>query len=242
MPYVLPDHYFYQLDPAAQDVARPIGVVHCRIIEATGVPRMDTWPNYADNFVEMYISHTRRHRTSIVEGKNPRFDDVFAMPLHSQEHQKLRFTLWDYDAFSPDDEIGRCDIAISDLQEGEAHDLWLDVENEGEKKQKEAKQGEGPTQYSMGDRALRALAKPVAGHSVKKTQLHVKVHWRRWSDEEQQVINAAVKHGIRRALETPEGGRLDPDVKEMLMAGDLQVTVKTCNRIKVHGFFKRPSV
>lgn len=39
--------------------------------------------------------------------------------------------LMDYDDFNPDDEIGRCELALKDLGE-ETQDLWLDVDMQAE--------------------------------------------------------------------------------------------------------------
>lgn len=43
-----------------------------------------------------------------------------------------RMVLYDYDWASANDEIGRAQLKISDLQPGQRADLWLDVTSEGE--------------------------------------------------------------------------------------------------------------
>ena len=240
-PYVLPEHYFYPLDPGAPDLQRPVGVLHVRIIEASHIPRMDLFGG-SDTFVESYVRHTQRNTTKILTGKNPKWDQVFVMPVHSPTHQRLKIALWDYDPISPNDEIGRCELSIKDLPESSAQDMWLDVINEGEEQQQAAKHGEDGIQYRKRDRAVRALAKPVAGHSTKKTELHVKVHWRRWTDEETEFIKRAAKSGMRRALETPQGRSLDPDMKNMLMSGTLNVTMQQCSGLDVRGLLRKPQL
>ena len=40
--------------------------------------------------------------------------------------------LWDYDPWSPNDEIGRCTVRVSDLAPGQTQDLWLDVRSHSE--------------------------------------------------------------------------------------------------------------
>lgn len=196
----------------------------------------------SDSFVEAYVRHTQRNTTKVISGKNPQWDQVFIMPVHSPTHQHLKFALWDYDAISPNDEIGRCELAISDLPEESSQDLWLDVINEGEEEQKAAKTGEDGIQYRKRDRAVRALAKPVTGHSVRKTALHVRVHWRRWTDEETQFIKYAAKTGMRKALASSRGRSLDPDLKKMLMSGTVNVTMQQCTGIDVHGLLRKPQL
>jgi hypothetical protein len=241
MPYVLPEHYFYPLEENAPDLQRPLGVLHCHVVEATYIPRMDFFGAGADTFVECYVRHTQRNKTSVISGTHPIWkNEAFVMPLHSKQHQKLRFALFDYDAISPNDEIGRCEIAILDLPEEQTQDLWLDIYNESEEEQHAAKNGQRGIQYSRGERALRALAKPFAGHSTKKTQLHVQVHWRTWTDLETQFIKYAMKHGIRKSVLNQQG--LDPGLREMLLSGAVHVAVQQCRGLNIHGFLQRPSV
>lgn len=40
--------------------------------------------------------------------------------------------LWDYDPYSPNDEIGRCEVKLSELEAGRSLDLWLDVVSHSE--------------------------------------------------------------------------------------------------------------
>lgn len=242
MPYVLPEHFLLPLEEGAPDLQRPLGVLHCRIVEAENIPRMDMF-GHADTLVEAYVRHTQRNTTKVVSGKDPKWEnEVFTMPVHSVQHQKLKFALWDYDALSPNDEIGRCEIAIKEIPEGQAQDLWLDVTNESEEEQHAAKNGERGIQYSRGERALRALAKPVAGHTTKKTKLHVRVHWRTWNDEETKFIAHATKHGVRKTVLSQHGPGLDSAFKEMLLGGAVHVTVQQCKGLDVHGWLQRPSV
>mgnify|MGYP001049359808 CR=1 FL=1 len=35
--YVLPDHYFYQVDPEAEDLQKPVGVLLLEVVEARKV-------------------------------------------------------------------------------------------------------------------------------------------------------------------------------------------------------------
>lgn len=40
--------------------------------------------------------------------------------------------VWDYDPWSPNDEIGRCEIKLTELAPGQTKDLWLDVVSHSE--------------------------------------------------------------------------------------------------------------
>ena len=243
MPFVLPEHYFYPLDPGAPDLQRPLGYLCCRVLEAKHIPRMDLF-GWSDTFVEVFVRHTQRNRTQVCPGKAPEWDEEFVLPVHSVAHQKLRFALWDYDAFSPDDEIGRCEVALADLEERKTHDLWLDVVNEGEEEQAAAKAKRSEQrwgQFCSRDRFLRGAVKP-AGSAAHKPSLHVSVMWRPWTPQETAFVKEAVKQGVRRALGTPEAAGVDPELKKLLMSGTLLVTVKKCSRLDVHGLLWRPSV
>lgn len=93
MPYVLPEHYFYPIEPGVPDIKRPVGIMHCRVIEAKKVPKMDMFGS-SDTFVEAYVGHGSRKETRIVKGRNPKWDKVFRFPVHVPEFQKVQFVLW----------------------------------------------------------------------------------------------------------------------------------------------------
>ena len=243
MPYVLPDHYFYPLDPGAPDLQRPVGVVHLRIVEACNVPRMDLFGS-SDTFVEAYIRHSQRNITAVCSGKHPKWEnEVFVMPLHSIEHQRLRFILSDQDVIA-NDEIGRCELNFRShgVPENETRDVWLDVVNEGEEEEQAAKHGERGVQLRKRDRALRAVVKPSGCGSKKTCKLHVRVKWRRWNDEETEFIKDATRRGVRAALGSPRGRGLDPELREMMLSGAVHVTLQKCKKLDVHGLLWRPSM
>jgi hypothetical protein len=45
----------------------------------------------------------------------------------------LECILWDYDQFTPNDEIGRAQIKLTDLQKGDWRDMWVDITSKSEK-------------------------------------------------------------------------------------------------------------
>lgn len=88
LPYTLPEHYFYALDPGAADINRPVGLLTVRVVEAKKVPKMDLI-GATDGFVELYVRSSQKHRTGVVAGRRPKWNERFAMPVHVPEHQKL---------------------------------------------------------------------------------------------------------------------------------------------------------
>jgi len=242
MPYVLPEHYFYPVEPNAPDLQRPLGVLHCRVIEVKNIPKMELF-GYSDTFVETYVRNAQRNKTNIVSGKHPTWEnEVFVMPVHSKQHQKLKFALWDYDPLSPNDEIGRCEIAVKDIPEGQAQDLWLDVHNESEEEQQAAKKGEKGLKVSKGQRAVSALVTPATSQPSKGTQLHAKVHWRTWTEEETEFIRHAIRNGVRKTVISQHAQSINSGLKEMLLTGAVHLTVQQCKGLNVHGLLLRPSV
>jgi hypothetical protein len=248
-PYVLPEHFFLPLDPGAPDLQRPLGFMRCRVLEAVHVPRMDLLGG-SDTFVEAYIRHSQRHTTKVISGtRHPRWDDEFLFPVHSVAHQKLRFVLWNYDALSPNDEIGRCEISVRVLSEGHAgdaggqgQDIWLDAVSEGEEERKAAKKGDRGIQFSTKDKMLRALAKPVAGHSTRHCALKVNIFWRRWTEEEGEFIQRAVRRGVRRSLEAPGGRDVAPSLRELLLGGAVHAVARSVRGSDTRGLLGRPSL
>jgi hypothetical protein len=116
-------------------------------------------------------------------------------------------------------------------------DMWVSIDSQSEKEQQAAKRGDRKSV-----RALRGLAKPFTGQSTKKTELHIRAFWRTWNDEETQMIKAGIRGGIRAMLESPEGRRLDPDLRSLLQAGMLEVKIHGVRCEGVHGWLRRPSV
>lgn len=258
MPYVLPDHYFYQIDPSAHDIQTPVGMLHLRVIEAKQVPKMDII-GATDGFVELYMRNSERHKTAVKQGKNPKWDEKFVLPVHAPDHQKLQFILYDEDVIMPNDTIGRSQIDLSSLEQGKVHDLWLDVVNQDEEEREKAKQGDENALSAVGKRAtaLMKIAAPVVGHSTKDCKLHVRLAWRTWSKAEEQFIKDVSRKGVERALQTRQrpsygsgggsdsaaGGEIDSELETMVWSGLFTVTVKRCRGLKVSGgWFGRPSV
>ncbi|GAB4823698.1 hypothetical protein N2152v2_010744 [Parachlorella kessleri] len=234
--YVLPDHYFYQVDPEAEDLQKPVGVLLLEVVEARKVPRMD-FLSGSDAFVEFYVRSTERNRTQTISARHPRWRESFEMPIHVPEHQKLTMVLWDYDPYSPNDEIGRCELDVSELQPGQTADMWLDVVSHSEEEQDRMKHD-----MRKRDRALRDVAKPFVHHSTKGTQLHVKATFLKFSDEEEHLIVRGHRQGMEALLASPDGQRIDRRLHNILLSGKLLVKVPRADNIDASSMFGRPSI
>lgn len=239
--YTLPEHFFYPIDPNAEDVMLPKGVLHLEVIGARNVPRMDlAFPGLqlpVNPFVEAFVRHTQRHRTAVAEKKvrNPTWNEVFNMPIHEPEYQELVVTLIDFDKFTSNDIIGHFSVPISELPENEMKDMWVNVESEGkEQAEKQKREAKSKTEK---------VAAGVAAHKkAKMCQLHIKVHYRRWTESETSIIAKGSREGIRNLLKSPQGKQVDRDLRNLLQSGALVVQIKRCEGLEASGILFKPKV
>lgn len=235
--YVLPEHYFLQIDPEAQDLECPTGVLLLEIVEATKVPRMDLLTS-SSPYVELYARTSQRRLTSTKSHtKHPRWHESFELPIHTPDTQELTLTLFDYDWASANDEIGRATLKIADLPPGQSQDLWLDVGSQGEEEMAAAKQDMGKRQ-----RAEVAAAKPFTKRSTKKCKLHVKATYLAFTDAEEKLIVQGRKQGMRRMLDSPQGRQMSPHLRNLMLSGSLVVRVPRADNLPVSSLIGRPSV
>ncbi|KAL4425484.1 hypothetical protein ABPG75_009500 [Micractinium tetrahymenae] len=235
--YVTPEHYFLQIDPEAQDLETPVGVLSVEVVEARKVPKMDLLTR-SSPFVEMFVRTSQRRVTSTKNNtKRPRWGERFDLPVHVPEHQELTMVLYDYDWASANDEIGRAFVTVADLQPGQERDLWLEVSSESEEELKAAKQD-----MSKRDKAKVAAAKPLLQQSTKGCQLHVKVTYHAFSDAEEKLIVAGRQQGMQAVLNSPQGRAMNPHLRALLMSGMVQLKVPRADSLPVSSLFGRPSV
>eukprot|EP00887_Chlorella_sp_A99_P000505 scaffold17.g505.t1 len=165
---ITPEHYFYQIDTAAEDVEKPVGALVVQVVEAVRVPKMDLM-SYSQPFVEMFVRHTQRRQTRVLPStKHPRWGETFELPVHVPEHQELTLVLWDYDWMSANDQIGRAKLPLSQLTPGQTADLWLDVESKSDEEWQASKQDMHKRQRVVG-----AAAKPFTRRKAQGCQVHV---------------------------------------------------------------------
>lgn len=126
--YVLPDHYFSQVDGKSEDILTPEGVMEVYLIEAENVPKMDFFGS-GQPFGKMWLRPRSLKHTPIKKGSNPKWEREeahYAMPVHTRVHQVLTVALLDHDS-TGDDEIGRGHFNLGNLTPGELTDLWVDI-------------------------------------------------------------------------------------------------------------------
>lgn len=148
----------------------------------------------------------------------------------------------DYDTYSTNDEIGKCQVAISDIPENEKKEMWLSVESEEKIQQEKLKDQKNAIGGRKRDRVFQNIVMSGAPPSTKKTELFVRIHWRRWDEQEQDIINEAVRVGAWRMLESKKGASCSRELRKLLLSGTVSITVKKCRGLQVHGILQRPSI
>ncbi|EFN57550.1 hypothetical protein CHLNCDRAFT_143184 [Chlorella variabilis] len=242
--YVIPEHYFLQIDPQAADIQSPVGVLVVEVEEARKVPRMDFFTR-SSPYVELYVRDSQRRVTSTKNfTKHPRWGESFELPVHVKEHQELKMSLFDYDWASANDEIGRAATRLSDLEPGQTRDLWLDITSESDKEY-QATKGD----MKKRDHARAAIAKPLLKQGGKGCQLRIKASQHgTWApsaspcDDEEKMIKEGQRGGMRQMLDSPQGRQINPHLRRLLMSGTLSVKVVRAEGLSVSSIFGRPSV
>ncbi|KAL3133562.1 hypothetical protein ABBQ38_007410 [Trebouxia sp. C0009 RCD-2024] len=126
--YVLPDHFFSQIDSKAEDILTPEGVMEVWLLEAQHVPKMDFFGS-GQPYGKLWLRPRSLNKSTVKSGSNPRWggeEAHFAMPVHTRVHQVITVALLDSDA-EGDDEIGRAHFNLGNLTPGQTADLWLDI-------------------------------------------------------------------------------------------------------------------
>lgn len=120
--------------------------------------------------------------------------------------------------------------------------MWLSVKSEEEMQQEKVKDRKNAIGGRKRDRVFQNLVMSGAPPSTKKTELFVRIHWRRWNHQEQDIINEAVRVGAWRMLESRKGASLSQELRKLLLSGTISVVVKKCRGLQVHGLLQRPSM
>lgn len=220
--------------------------------------------------MEVFVRASQHHTCSIQTGHSPTWNEVFTMPVHSIEHQRVKYVLWDWDAVSPNDEIGSCQVDVTSLIEGEVKDVWLDVAGHGSVgdssrddacRHRDGPSGTTSTTAAAADKGsvkakgvarffmLSWFSTPMKSTMQKERKnkqtcrLHVRLLLRKWTEQEHAMIHRAKRVGIRRFLmETEEGRGMDQQLRALLAGGVLRVVVHRCSGLHMHRVFFRPSV
>ncbi|EFN58384.1 hypothetical protein CHLNCDRAFT_56823 [Chlorella variabilis] len=133
-PLNFPDGFTYDL--VTRSVAlqeQPEGLLEVTVVEATGVPRMDTFGK-CDPFCNLWVRESHKLRTTVKSRTlKPVWKESFTFMVHSTQHQELTMALYDSDFWSEDDLIGRVSLPLTvlDLTPGAVNDYWLPVPRAG---------------------------------------------------------------------------------------------------------------
>ncbi|KAI3435577.1 hypothetical protein D9Q98_001642 [Chlorella vulgaris] len=135
-PFNYPDGFTYDLvtRSVSEVPERPQGLLEVTIVQATSVPRMDTFGT-CDPYCLAWVRETRKLRTGVKSRTlKPSWKETFTFMVHSTQHQDLNLALYDADFWSEDDLIGSVKVALSslDLTPGVVNELWLPITRAGE--------------------------------------------------------------------------------------------------------------
>ncbi|KAI3425058.1 hypothetical protein D9Q98_008436 [Chlorella vulgaris] len=171
-PLVLPEHIFFPIDPSVEDVERPAGVLAVHLIGADHVPKPSLFAN-ARPFVELYVRDSQRRQSHVAApGRVVVWDSRFELPLNVPEHQELTVILYDYNDWSPNDELGRARLVVRDLVPGQQQEVCLRVKAPAAE---EEKHEEEKSNLSRGERIAMALGRPFTKKDPTVCELHLVV-------------------------------------------------------------------
>jgi hypothetical protein len=105
------DHTKTGLHDGTNSAGRRHGVLHVHVVEARGLPHMDTKGD-TDGYCVLEMEGVQ-HRTSVEEDTiTPVWNEAFSFSVFNQEESILIVNLWDEDPHSTDDIIGkiRCEL------------------------------------------------------------------------------------------------------------------------------------
>ncbi|KAK9812293.1 hypothetical protein WJX73_010507 [Symbiochloris irregularis] len=229
-PYILPEGFNVSLD-GDDKLQVPKGMVQVKVIEAKHVPWLDWWSR-PDCYVRLAVRDKHYRRTHTINNKlHPRWQERFEMLVHHPQHQYITAELFDHNLIGKDEEIGRVQVPIADLQPGEAQDLWLDLEPPQSKSRlanplDAGLQGVRTVQNVIGGAASLA---PFVKGKKKQCRLHLEATYFRVGEEEVHAAaggaDADQLNDIRQRTGHDEEN-MNMDVINMLRGGVLYVKVR----------------
>lgn len=191
-PYILPDHYFYAMDPAAPDYSIPVGYIEVEVVEAKNVPKMDYFTSTSP-YVQVSTHKRGAKQTKVAsKARHPHWGESFKLPIMVPKYQHITAVLYDED-YGGDDEVGRVIYAVKDLQPNNTQDLWLPVKPllKQDKEEEEDKKARRKR-----DKLKSALTRPLgpADPQHKGTSLHMRLTYRECSEEQVRAVMEAEQH------------------------------------------------
>jgi hypothetical protein len=188
-PYILPDHFFYPIDPAAPDYSIPVGWVEVEVVAARKVPKMD-YLTSTNPYVQVSTHKRGAKQTKVAsKGRNPEWGETFKLPIMIPKYQRITAVLYDED-YGGDDEVGRVIYPVKEMQPNRTQDLWLPVkpllqEDKGDE--------EDNKKRKKRDKIKSALTRPLgpADPQHKGTELHLRMTYRECSEDQVRAVMEA---------------------------------------------------
>ncbi|KAL6771588.1 hypothetical protein ACKKBG_A26990 [Auxenochlorella protothecoides x Auxenochlorella symbiontica] len=220
-PYVLPEHLWIPITDDAEDVDKPEGVLHVKILNATGVPRMDLLGG-CDPYLEIYVRDSQRRLTDVrKKTREPTWNESFVFAIAAPQYQELRMIMWDEDEWSPPDEIGRALLPIKELEHGKQTSKTLDFKARVEEVHEEEKAKATRMQHFA-----MALGRPFIKKGGTMCHLNVEVTYTPLSRKEVELVENAMRHGAEHALRQRSVQQgISPAVRELIRTGVVQLTL-----------------
>jgi Ca2+-dependent lipid-binding protein len=93
-------------------------------------PSLSSCTGSSDPYVKGRIGMVK-FRTSIIRRTlNPIWNEEFLVPIVSWNDQTfLNINVKDHDTMSGDDDLGQCQVDLKDYNDGERHEIWLNLES-----------------------------------------------------------------------------------------------------------------
>jgi hypothetical protein len=120
---------FEDLQEADERVVYDDLALHLRIAEGRGLPAMDTSGGCDPYCLVQFEGSKERSKTrTIINSRNPVWNDVFHFRIRSLETDVLCVSVFDFDVTTGDDFVGMVRLELSRLQFGEVIDGWYTLD------------------------------------------------------------------------------------------------------------------
>ena len=103
----------------------PVAFARVEVLEAEHLVAADR-NGLSDPFIRGCIGVARFNTSIKRKTLNPKWFEDFRVPiLEWQDRTLLKLMVMDYDRFSANDDLGLCEIDLTQLKDGRRHDLWI---------------------------------------------------------------------------------------------------------------------
>eukprot|EP01043_Picozoa_sp_COSAG02_P026014 COSAG02_NODE_1484_length_12382_cov_6.377758_2_plen_3395_part_00 len=119
------NHEKQGMHSGAQSPTRRHGVLHVQVVEAKGLPHMDSKGD-TDAYVYLDFEEVQYKTAAVHDTIEPIWNEACSFSVFEKSNY-LMLSIFDEDAHSKDDIIGKVTVDISDLEEDQPRDVWLDI-------------------------------------------------------------------------------------------------------------------